>query len=336
MFGASARIIGNDSKFLAEVARVANKFNIKESDLLALMASESRLDPHSVNTKSGATGLIQFIPSTARGLGTTTSALLGMTRAQQMKYVEKFFDQAKLPKGAGPGQLYATVIAPAYATKNPDTKLYTRADGYAYIDNQALDTNNDGAITVREMGGRLEQKKTEFGIPPNYKTTIKTKTSQQSNNLPPKKSNKEISSSILKLLKQMGKSEVLYGQGNINVQIIDGKLVLKDTKGVFGTGLFGTEYKITGETNKTILLEIKKFLENKEKQSQSSSNSYSPLESTNYGGANASVLILKQTTIAKVSGPPQIVEVPVKQMVPIFIPPKSGSGMRYRSLNYIS
>jgi len=152
----------------------------------------------------------------------------------------------------------------------------------------------------------------------------KTKTSQQSN--------KEISSSILKLLKQMGKSEVLYGQGNINVQIIDGKLVLKDTKGAFGTGLFGTEYKITGETNKTILLEIKKFLENKEKQSQSSSNPLFVDSNGEYGDANASVLILKESTIAMFSGPPQIVEVPVKQMVPVVIMPKSGSGMDNRSL----
>ncbi len=149
----------------------------------------------------------------------------------------------------------------------------------------------DGNITIREMGTRLEKKKIEFGIPSNYKTTIKTKTSQQSN--------KEISSSILKLLKQMGKSEVLYGQGNINVQIIDGKLVLKDTKGAFGTGLFGTEYKITGETNKTILLEIKKFLENKEKQSQSSSKFDSNNDFNYNGDANfASVLILKEPTIA--------------------------------------
>ena len=162
--GSAADLVGNDHEFLAEVTRLSQKYQIKEGDLLALMASESGLDPHSVNSESGATGLIQFIPSTARGLGTTTSALLGMNRAQQMKYVEKFFDQAELPKGATAGQLYATVIAPAYATKDPDTKLYTRADGAAYTGNQALDTNNDGAITVREMGGRLEQKKAEFGI----------------------------------------------------------------------------------------------------------------------------------------------------------------------------
>lgn len=328
LFGHSARIIGNDLAFLAEVKRVANKFNIRESDLLGLMASESRFNPAEDNGTH--VGLIQFSVDSARAVGTTQAALKSMNRAEQMKYVEKYLDYWKLPKGASSGQIYATVFAPSYASGDNNTILYTSPSA-AYNSNAPLDDDGDGNITIREMGARLEKKKIEFGIPSNYKTTIKTKTSQQSNNLPPK-SNKEISSSILKLLKQMGKSEVLYGQGNINVQIIDGKLVLKDTKGAFGTGLFGTEYKITGETNKTILLEIKKFLENKEKQSQSPSNSYSPLESTNYGGGNASVLILKETTIAKVSGPTRIVEVPVKQMIPFVIMPKSGSGMRNRSL----
>tara|TARA_Y100000385_G_scaffold220996_1_gene230616 strand:+ start:2083 stop:4074 length:1992 start_codon:yes stop_codon:yes gene_type:complete len=162
--GTAADRVGNDVEFLQEVTRLSQKYQIKEGDLLALMASESGLDPRIVNPKSGATGLIQFTPATARGLGTTTSDLLGMTRAQQMKYVEKFFDQAKLPKGATAGQLYATVIAPAYASKDPSTPLYTRADGKKYIDNAPLDANNDGTITVGEMGGRLEEKKSEFGI----------------------------------------------------------------------------------------------------------------------------------------------------------------------------
>ena len=40
----------------------------------------------------GATGLIQFLPSTARGLGTTTDALAGMSSVEQLNYVEKYFD----------------------------------------------------------------------------------------------------------------------------------------------------------------------------------------------------------------------------------------------------
>ena len=154
--------VGNDAPFLAEVTRIAQKYEIKESDLLGLMASESGLNPQAQN-RSGATGLIQFMPETAESLGTTTDALFAMNRAQQMKYVEKYFDYWKLPKGASAGQLYATVFAPAYASKDNNTALYRRGSE-AYAGNAPLDQNNDGVITVGEMGKRVEDKKREFSI----------------------------------------------------------------------------------------------------------------------------------------------------------------------------
>jgi hypothetical protein len=40
-----------------------------------------------VNKISGATGLIQFMPSTAKSLGTTTDVLLSMNNIQQLNYV---------------------------------------------------------------------------------------------------------------------------------------------------------------------------------------------------------------------------------------------------------
>jgi hypothetical protein len=43
-----------------------------------------------IQNSIGATGLIQFIKSTAIGLGTTTDALSKMTFAQQMQYVDKY------------------------------------------------------------------------------------------------------------------------------------------------------------------------------------------------------------------------------------------------------
>ena len=161
--GAAAAAVANDHEFLAEVKRLSQKYQIKEGDLLGLMASESGLNPQARN-KSGATGLIQFMPNTARELGTSTSALYGMNRAEQMKYVEKYFDYWKLPKGATAGQLYATVFAPAYASKDVNTTMYSRADGAAYTQNIGLDQNMDGVITVGELGKRIEDKKQSFGI----------------------------------------------------------------------------------------------------------------------------------------------------------------------------
>ena len=49
---------------------------------------------------SGATGLIQFMPSAAAGLGTSTQALAGMSRAEQMKYVEKYLSNKGVKGGS--------------------------------------------------------------------------------------------------------------------------------------------------------------------------------------------------------------------------------------------
>ena len=160
--GTAADRVGNDPEFLQEVTRLSQKYQIKEGDLLGLMASESGLDPKSDNGK-GFVGLIQFSADSAAAVGTTQAALKSMTRAQQMKYVEKYFDYWKLPKGASAGQLYATVFAPAYASKDDSTVLYSSPSA-AYRGNAPLDSNGDGTITVGEMGGRIEKKKKEFGI----------------------------------------------------------------------------------------------------------------------------------------------------------------------------
>ena len=163
--GSAAQLIGNDTEFLAEVTRVCRKFGIKEGDLLGLMASESGFNPASDNGTH--VGLIQFSRDSARAVGTTQAALKGMTRAQQMTYVEKYFDHWKsagyFPDNPTAGQLYSVVFAPAYANKQDHEALYS-AGSAAYNSNRPLDTNNDGQITMAEMGQRIQRKKQEFGI----------------------------------------------------------------------------------------------------------------------------------------------------------------------------
>jgi len=163
--GHAAQMIGNDTEFLAEVTRVCRKFGIKEGDLLGLMASESGFNPAEDNGTH--VGLIQFSRDSARAVGTTQAALKGMTRAQQMTYVEKYFqhwkDAGYFPDNPTAGQLYSVVFAPAYANKQDHEALYS-AGSAAYNSNRPLDTNNDGKITMAEMGQRIQRKKQEFGI----------------------------------------------------------------------------------------------------------------------------------------------------------------------------
>jgi len=155
------RMIGDDTAFLSEVARLSKKYNVNPADMLAVFASESRFDPAADN--GSHVGLIQFSQDSASIVGKTQAELKKMSRAEQMKYVEKYFDYWGVPKNATAGHLYAVVFAPAYANKSADFQLYLSPSS-AYESNAPLDTNNDGAITIRELGGRTRRKKSEFGI----------------------------------------------------------------------------------------------------------------------------------------------------------------------------
>ena len=77
-----------DIDFINKVKQVAKEIRCSFIDLLCCMAFETgRTFNPAIRNSIGATGLIQFIPSTARGLGTTTDALASMTRVQQMDFV---------------------------------------------------------------------------------------------------------------------------------------------------------------------------------------------------------------------------------------------------------
>jgi len=171
--GDSKRLIGNDKPFLKEVIRISRKYEIDPGDLLGLMASESSLNPASDNGTH--VGLIQFSADRAKELGTTQEKLVKMNRAQQMKFVEKYFEIVNLPKGASKGELYTSVIMPAYTDKGGDFELMTKFNKFTdgelgnpsvYAANEGLDANSDGFITIDEMGSRVDDKRKEFGIKP--------------------------------------------------------------------------------------------------------------------------------------------------------------------------
>jgi hypothetical protein len=84
-------ITQNKEAFLAKVVEISGNLGINPDWLMAVMYKESRLSSTARNSLSGATGLIQFMPATATGLGTTTAALFTMTNVQQLDYVYKYF-----------------------------------------------------------------------------------------------------------------------------------------------------------------------------------------------------------------------------------------------------
>lgn len=88
-------IIAQDREFRIALARASSALGIPAVWLADIMAFESRgFDASARNMGgSGATGLIQFMKETAEGLGTSTSALARMTRAEQMTYVRRYLEE---------------------------------------------------------------------------------------------------------------------------------------------------------------------------------------------------------------------------------------------------
>ena len=93
--------------FLAKTEAVAGHVGAKPAHLLAVMAAETggSLSPKERND-IGATGIIQFTKTTAKGLGTSTQELAGMINTQQLDYVQKYLEQRRAhgvpPKLGGP------------------------------------------------------------------------------------------------------------------------------------------------------------------------------------------------------------------------------------------
>ena len=148
---------GLSDAFYNKVVQVAKNVKCSPNDLMALMYSESGIDPAKSNN-NGATGLIQFMPSTAKSLGTSTAALKNMSAVEQMNYVEKLIKNMKKSAGYSDsatldaGTLYALIFLPAYANKEV---LASKGDKY-YASNKGLDTNKDGKITKADLANRLK------------------------------------------------------------------------------------------------------------------------------------------------------------------------------------
>jgi hypothetical protein len=84
----------NDPEWQAELANLKRQFpELDERDLYKVIQGESRFNSTIVNKDSGATGFFQFIPSTARGLGTSTAEIQKMSPAQQLKVYGKYLGQ---------------------------------------------------------------------------------------------------------------------------------------------------------------------------------------------------------------------------------------------------
>jgi hypothetical protein len=153
--------------FRKRVRWIASTLQLDADDLMACMAWESgrSFSPSKRNLAgSGATGLIQFMPSTAKSLGTTTDALAAMSAEDQLNFVYKYFRPWK-GRLTTLSDLYMAILWPKAVGKPDDYALFT--GGVAYRQNAGLDANKDGQVTKAECSAKLYAMRAEGFRPEN-------------------------------------------------------------------------------------------------------------------------------------------------------------------------
>jgi len=127
------------------LVETAGRLNIDPAWLANIIHLESGGNPQARNPTSAATGLIQFMPKTATGMGTTIDEIYQMNGRQQMPLVERYFQN--IIKVYGPldsqEKVIAAVFYPAYINK-PLAVMSAK-----------VQAQNPGITTIRDYTNKL-------------------------------------------------------------------------------------------------------------------------------------------------------------------------------------
>lgn len=157
-----------DEAFKHKVIALCLKLDLSPDFLMAAMALETgaTFDPAVPNAAgSGAVGLIQFMPATAKALGTSTAALKAMTALAQLDYVEKYF-KPKAGTLHSIEDVYMAILYPAAIGRAPGDTLFD-AGTKAYTQNKGFDADKDGRISIGEVSATI-RKRYNAGVLPRH------------------------------------------------------------------------------------------------------------------------------------------------------------------------
>lgn len=140
--------------FRRAVTELAGRMGVDPLSLFLIMSFETgaTFNPAKENPVSKAVGLIQFMPSTAQAMGTSSRSLAAMTAIEQLEWVERYF--SKHPGISSLEDLYMAVLWPLAIGKDRDYVLWHEGSR-EYLQNRGLDTNADGSVTVGEATGAV-------------------------------------------------------------------------------------------------------------------------------------------------------------------------------------
>lgn len=150
------------AQFATRVTEIASLLKIPDylgaDALMSCMAFETG-ETFSPSIKNGAGapyyGLIQFGKDAATDVGTTLTELVKMDQLTQLEYVYKFF-KPYAGKLKSIDDLYMRILYPAAVGKAESHVLFPKGTK-AYLQNQGLDLDKDGAITKGEAATKIRQ-----------------------------------------------------------------------------------------------------------------------------------------------------------------------------------
>lgn len=164
-----------DSNFYHKLLEVSSNVGMKPEEILNIMTIESGLDP-AAGHSGGATGLVQFMPDTLKGLGYhgTSDSFKEVSAVEQLTYVEKWMKNiismngGRHPKSVA--QYYVGNFLPValklsgvqkedpntiIVAKNPTRPhlpgVSIKREMLFYNSNPALDKDKNGAITYGDI-----------------------------------------------------------------------------------------------------------------------------------------------------------------------------------------
>ena len=160
--------IEDKEAFVSKLVEISKKLRVNPNWLMLVFWKESKINPKAVNEDTQASGLIQFIPKTAKGLGTSVQAIQQMSGVEQLDYVYKYF-KPYTGRIKSAQDLYLVTFFPVAMGKDDDFILQTKNLSANVIasKNPAIDLNKDGEITKGEFNDYVIK-----GLPKDLKDNV--------------------------------------------------------------------------------------------------------------------------------------------------------------------
>ncbi|MGB1204332.1 MAG: phage tail tip lysozyme [Chitinophagales bacterium] len=141
--------------FAKRINEIGQNLDIPADWLMGLIHSESGFDPNVKNMKgSGAKGLIQWTKATLRAYNIKK---LPKTPLEQLDYVEAYLADQKKRYGSFKNftTLKLAVLYPV-AMKKKNSYVLFESPFLDYHQNEGLDTNKDGKVTVADIEQKMK------------------------------------------------------------------------------------------------------------------------------------------------------------------------------------